>query len=223
MRSEFVASVTHELKTPIATIRALGDTLVSGRVPDAADRQEYARLVVQEAKRLARLIDNLLAYARVTDVADVYRFEAVALAGAVADVLGGFRTQLTSGGFEVQVSIPEGLPAARADRTALHLLLENLVDNAIRYSRNERRLEISARPAAGEVELSVIDRGIGIPEDEIEKVASRFFRGRHAVPGGSGLGLAIASRIAEDHGGKLQLRSGVDLGTTVTVRLPVAP
>ncbi len=223
MRSEFVATVTHELKTPIATIRALGDTLVAGRVSDPAARHEYARLVVQEAKRLARLIDNLLAYARVTDVADVYHFEAISLPGVVEDVLAGFRTQLDVGGFEVVCSMPADLPAVRADRTALGLLLENLVDNAIRYSRAEHRLEIVARPVSRGVEVSVSDRGEGIPADELDKVTLRFFRGRSAGASGSGLGLAIARRIAEDHAGELVIASEPGRGTSVSVRLKLAP
>lgn len=223
LRSEFVATVTHELKTPVATIRALGDTLVAGRVSEPASRHEYAQLVVQEAKRLARLIENLLAYARVTDVADVYRFEAVAVGEAAEETLAGFATQLAASGFLVQRSIPDDLPPVRADRTALRLLLDNLVDNAIRYSRDERRIEIVARRVGRLVEISVDDRGVGIPADELGKVAQKFFRGRHAGSGGTGLGLAIARRIAEDHRGRLLVRSQAGAGTTVTVVLPIAP
>ena len=155
MRSEFVAGVTHELKTPIAAIRALGDTLVAGRVSDPAGRQEYAQLVVQETKRLGRLIDNLLAYARVTDVADFYRFEPLSLSEAVARAFEGFRAQVEAGGFDVRLRVPEDLEAVKADRTALGLLIENLLDNAIRYSRDERFLDISARVVEGKAELTM--------------------------------------------------------------------
>lgn len=222
MRSEFVAGVTHELRTPIAAIRALGDTLVAGRVSDPGARQEYAQLVVQETRRLGRLIDNLLAYARVTDVADFYRFESLSVSETVARALDGFRSQVETGGFEVRLSVPADLPAVRADRTALGLLIENLLDNAIRYSRDERLLDISAHVAEGCMELSVGDRGIGIPADEVDKVGQRFFRGRLAAPGGSGLGLAISRRIAEDHGGQLKVTSGKECGTTVRLTLPLA-
>ena len=100
MRSEFVSSVTHELKTPIATIRAIGDTLVRRRVSDPKAMQDYAQLVVQESKRLARLIDNLLAYARITDVTEVYAFEPVDLAGAVDEAIEIYHAQLTEAGFD---------------------------------------------------------------------------------------------------------------------------
>jgi two-component system phosphate regulon sensor histidine kinase PhoR len=221
MRSEFVATVTHELKTPIATIRAVGDSLVSGRVRTADDQREYAQLVVQEAKRLTRLVDNLLAMSRITDVADVYSFEPLSVDGLVDKVLDEFGQQLAAARFETQVDIPLDLPLVRADRTAVVLMLENLVDNAIRYSPATRSLRISARrDGVNLVVLDVSDTGRGIPDDEIDQVTRKFVRGRHAVSGGSGLGLAIVKRIVTDHGGRLTLRSAVDVGTTVSVSLP---
>jgi signal transduction histidine kinase len=119
--------------------------------------------------------------------------------------------------------MPDDLPAVRADRTALGLLLENLVDNAIRYSRVERRLEVVARRGSRGAEVSVSDRGDGIPADELDKVTLRFFRGRSTGASGSGLGLAIARRIAEDHAGELIIASEQGRGTSVTVRLKLAP
>lgn len=222
MRSEFVASVTHELKTPIAAIRAIGDTLVSGRISDSRSRHEYAVLVVQEAKRLTRLVDNLLAYARITDVAEVYSFEPLDLGASVIDVVEEFRTQLDEKDFELHLDIPTDLPPARGDRTAIHLLLDNLFDNAIRYSKDTRRLQIRAGSQGDAVFVEVSDRGVGIPADEIDHVTRKFFRGRAATTGGSGLGLAIARRIAIDHGGDLEISSSLGSGTTVRVTLKAA-
>jgi signal transduction histidine kinase len=222
MRSEFVATVTHELKTPIATIRAIGDTLASGRISTSGDRREYAELVVQEAKRLTRLVDNLLAMSRITDVADVYSFEPLALDALVDAVLEDFSHPLAAAQFDIQVEMPPDLPAVRADRTAMSLMLENLIDNAIRYSPAIRSLRISAREdGGGLVLLEVADQGRGIPADEIGQVTRKFVRGRHAVSGGSGLGLAIVKRIVADHGGRLGIRSVVNAGTTVGVSLPI--
>jgi signal transduction histidine kinase len=222
MRAEFVSTVTHELKTPIATIRAIGDTLVSGRISGPDAQRDYAQLVVQEAKRLTRLVDNLLAYARITDITEAYAFEALDLASLVDDVIGGFAVQVHEGGVELQLDLPADLPPIRGDRTSLRLMLDNLVDNAIRYSGGARWLQIGAAPDGKLVRVEVRDRGIGIPPDEIGQVTRRFFRGRRARSGGSGLGLAIAARIAGDHGGALTIHSVVDAGTTVCVTLPVA-
>jgi len=221
MRSEFVSTVTHELKTPIATIRAIGDTLVSGRVPGDSGLKEYAGLLVQESKRLERLVENLLAFSRITDVTEVYAFEPVAVEALVDDVLENFRGQLTSGGFRLVQEIPPHIPAVEGDKTALELMLDNLVDNAIRYSRDERLLTIEASMDDAFVSLSVRDRGMGIPADEIDKVTRRFYRGKQTTTAGTGLGLAIVRRIIADHRGSMSIQSELHVGTNVTVKLPI--
>jgi signal transduction histidine kinase len=178
IRSDFVATVTHELKTPIATIRAAGDTLMRGRISGKEESREYGQLVVQEAKRLTRLVENLLAYARVTDVAERYAFEPLDLHAVVAGVHKEFQTQLNAGGFVVEIDIPADLPSALGDPAALRLALQNLVDNAIRYSGEQRSVRIAAARHGGGVRLQVADRGIGIPDDEVVHVTRRFYRGR---------------------------------------------
>jgi signal transduction histidine kinase len=221
MRADFVSAVTHELKTPIANLRAINETLASGRSTLEMSR-EYAQLGIREANRLARLIDNLLAYSKVTDVAAVYSFEPVALGDVVARTLQEFASNLKEGAFEVRVDIPDDVPAVRADPTAVALLLSNVVDNAIRHAKGERRLRIAARRDNGSVTLQVSDRGVGIPRDELARVTRKFFRGRGADFGGSGLGLAIVERIVADHAGSLRIDSEVGRGTTVAVTLPAA-
>jgi signal transduction histidine kinase len=177
---------------------------------------------VQEAKRLTRLVDNLLAYARVTDIADIYFFEATQVDALVSEALDSSHAHLTAARFDVDVDIPGTLPAVRVDRMAIELLLDNLIDNAIRYSTDHHALSIRARARPDFVDIAIIDRGSGIPADEIGRVTRKFVRGRRAVSGGSGLGLAIATRIASDHGGGIAIASQLDEGTTVTVTLPVA-
>lgn len=240
LRSEFVSTVTHELKTPIATIRAAGDTIVRGRITSAEGLREYATLVVQEAKRLGRLVDNLLAYARITDVTELYHFDAIDVRALVDDATQEFGAQLSADTFDLRVEIPPDLPSIWGDPAALRLVLRNLIDNAIRYSGQSRWLHIAARTApGGRVEIAVSDRGIGIPEDEIDQVTRRFFRGRRTTAGsatpeivdgagtggsataGSGLGLAIVQRIIMDHSGTLTIRANTPGGTTVAIVLPV--
>jgi signal transduction histidine kinase len=221
MRSEFVSTVTHELKTPIANIRAINETLAAGRGPAEMSR-EYAQMATDEAKRLSRLIDNLLAYAQMTNVADAYSFEPVALDIAVDHAVKDFRARLTQAGFEVQLSIPPDLPAVRADPTALNLILSNLLDNAVRYAGERRQIAIAARRAGDRVALEVADQGVGIAPDEVKRVTRKFFRGRTASSSGSGLGLAIVERIVADHGGSLEIRSELGAGTTVAITLPSA-
>lgn len=222
LRSEFVSTVTHELKTPIASIRAVGDTLASGRITSTTGQREYAQLAVREAKRLARLVDNLLALSRITDVAEVYFFEALSVHRLIERALEGFQEQLRARHFETRLDIPANLAPLAGDQTAIGLLLDNLIDNAIRYSPTSRLLVISARQTQTLITIDIIDQGQGIPEDEIGQVTRKFFRGRHFVANGSGLGLAIVKRIVTEHHGQLSIASTVGVGTTVSVSFPVA-
>jgi signal transduction histidine kinase len=221
MRADFVSAVTHELKTPIANMRAIHETLASGRVTAETSR-EYAEMGIREATRLTRLVDNLLAYARITDVAHAYAFEPVALEAIVDRSVKEFAPNLAHGDFDVNVDMPDGLPMVKADPTALNLMLNNLLDNTIRYSKERHHLTIAGRAQNGTVTLEVTDKGVGIPEEDLPRVTRKFWRGPESHAGGSGLGLAIVDRIVTDHGGKLEIRSRVGQGTSVIVTLPAA-
>jgi len=220
MRSEFVSTVTHELKTPIATIRAIADALLRGWLSGEGVR-EYAGLLVQESRRLTRLVDNLLAYARVTDVTELYSYERVSPAELIEDSIGSFRQQLTDGHFDVVADVPHDLPLVKGDRTALRLALDNLIDNAIRYSGDRRWIHVEARRSASNVVIEVSDRGQGIPANEIEAVQQRFVRGQGTRTNGSGLGLAIVKRVAAHHAGQFELHSELGVGTRASFGVPI--
>ena len=221
MRADFVSAVTHELKTPLANLRVINETLAAGRATPEMIR-EYARMGIGEATRLTRLVDNLLAYSRVTDVADVYSFEPVSISAVAQRSLQEFGANLHRDHFAVEVELPEDLPLVEGDPNALGLLLNNLIDNAIRYSKDTRWIGVSARSDGPGVTLEVSDHGVGIPADELSRVTRKFFRGRGWVAGGSGLGLAIVDRIVADHGGTMAIRSTEGQGTTVSVTIPAA-
>lgn len=218
MRSEFVSSVTHELKTPLATILTAADTLLRGRVTTGDGVKRYARLVAQESRRLKRLVDNLLAYARVTDVTDVYTFQPLEPAELVDAALRGF-AQLADAA--VQLDVPRTLPTIRADRTSIVLALDNLIDNALRYAVGQPWLAIRGTRRDGVVEISIEDHGVGIPASELPLVTRRFVRGRSSSVPGSGLGLAIVSRVVADHQGELRIESTPGCGTTIRLTFPV--
>jgi signal transduction histidine kinase len=219
MRSEFVSTVTHELKTPMSVIQSVGETMLRGRVSSPEQQREYAQLLVQETYRLRRLVDNLLAYARVTEVADVYTFEPLQPEQVVDEVVHGFRKLLGDRGIEVHVSTPGPLPPVKADRASLVFALDNLLDNAIRHA-GATQIQLDTRLIENAVEFVVADRGRGIPDDELKRVQQPFVRG--GASRGSGLGLAIVRRIAAAHRGWFRLESRVDAGTTATLAIPVA-
>ena len=220
MRSEFVSTVTHELKTPMSVIQSIGETMVRGRVSSPEQQREYAQLLVQETYKLRHLIDNLLAYARVTEVADVYAFEPVQPEDVVEEVVHGFRKLLRDRGIDATVSVPDPLPSIRGDRTSIIFALHNLVDNAMRHA-GATHIDLGARLRDQVVEFVVADRGRGIAEDELKRVQQPFVRGGSASRG-SGLGLAIVRRIAAAHRGSFRLESGAGTGTTATLAIPVS-
>lgn len=221
LRADFVSAVTHELKTPLTNLQAICASLASSRTTiDAV--QEYGAMGLGEARRLSRLVDNLLEASRVTDITSVYQFTSVPLAAVVDRSVGEFAPVLTRDGFTVTLTLPEDLPPVRADATALGLMLNNLIDNAIRYAGDGREIAISASAHRHSVTLVVRDTGVGIPDEDLARVTHRFFRGRRLSVEGSGLGLTIVERIARDHGGRLLIHSTVGTGTTVSVTLPTA-
>lgn len=222
VRADFVATVTHELKTPLSTIRAAGETIARGRVRTDQALKRYANVLMREERKLTRLVNNLLAYSRVTDVTEVYSFEPQDPGELIAEATQGFRRQLADGDFDLQVRVTADVPLVRADRTALVLALDNLIDNAIRYSRDVKSVAVGASVENGHVRFDVVDRGAGIPADELPRVKRRFVRGRTAKGDGNGLGLAIVNRIAADHKGVFELSSEVGAGTTATLLIPVA-
>jgi signal transduction histidine kinase len=203
----------------MSVIQSIGETMVRGRVSSPEQQREYAQLLVQETYRLRHLIDNLLAYARVTQVADVYTFEPVQPEEVVEEVVHGFRKLLRERAIEVSVEIPDPLPTIRGDRTSIVFALDNLLDNAMRHA-GAKRIELGARVRDNAVEFVVSDGGRGIPDEELKRVQQPFVRG-DAGSRGSGLGLAIVRRIAAAHRGWFKLESRVDIGTTATLGIPV--
>jgi signal transduction histidine kinase len=219
MRSDFVSSVTHELKMPLTNILAMADTL--GRVPVSPETiQTFSGLLKQESTRLKRLINNLLASARVTDIANAYSFEPLAIATIIEHVLQVFQHPLTEGGFTLDVDIPIDVSLVRVDRDSMILVMDNLLDNAIRYSADNRSIRIAVRNEPPNVVVEIEDRGVGIPERDLQTVQRKYVRGRHVQPGGSGLGLSIVGRIVGDHGGRFVLDSTYGVGTIARVILP---
>ena len=221
MRSRFVSSVTHELKTPLANIHALAATLArQSQVPGERYRQ-YPRLLIRETSRLSGLVDNLLAYARITDVSEAYAFEPLAAAELVDEALRTFQPRLSEGGIKVQFDMSSDLPFVRVDQRAMMLALNNLIENAMRHVDHSGHIRISVRCVDSTVYLEVQDDGCGISPVKLaalrESIASRAF----SPSDGGGLGLAIASKVVADHGGTFTVDSVLGTGTRCVIGLPV--
>ncbi|MEQ1908625.1 MAG: HAMP domain-containing sensor histidine kinase [Vicinamibacterales bacterium] len=219
LKSEFVSAVTHELKTPLVTIRLVGDTLARGRYASTETIQEYAELLSQEAAKLSQSIDHLLTYARYSESMPPTELVAMDLTDLVDDAVDRFRTNLTERESTLNVEVPVELPRVRVDSRAMSQALEIVLDNALKFSEGKPEITISARDEGAFVRLTVADRGLGIHPDDLAHVQERFFRGRNASANGSGLGLAIANRIVRQNGGEIRIASGLGAGTQVHLLL----
>jgi signal transduction histidine kinase len=224
LKSDFVANVSHELKTPLALIRLFAETLELGRVPTEEKKQQYHRIINKESRRLTQLINNILDFSRIEAGRKEYRFVRTDVAAVVRDVVDAYRFQIEQHGFTLDVGIAEDLPEMELDPEALSQALINLLNNAIKYSPNEKTIAVSARREGERVLVSVRDRGIGIPKGEQKRIFEKFYRVETSVvhtTKGSGLGLALVQHITEAHGGLVEVTSVPGEGSTFTLSLPV--
>jgi signal transduction histidine kinase len=224
MKSDFVANVSHELKTPLALIRLFAETLELGRVPNAEKARQYHRIINKESRRLTQLINNILDFSRIEAGRKEYRFAPGDAGAVVRDVVEAYRFPIEQQGFSLAVDVPDDLPELPIDPEALSQALINLVNNAIKYSPDEKRIEIRARREGGAVRLSVTDHGIGIPRSEQKKIFEKFYRAESSLvhtTKGSGLGLALVQHIMEAHGGRVEVASAPGEGSTFALVLPL--
>jgi signal transduction histidine kinase len=223
LKAEFVANVSHDLKTPLSLIRVYGETLEMGRVSDEATRQEYYRVINHESERLSRLIDNVLDFSRIEGGRRTYDLVPMSVEPVVRDTVESFAYVLAQEGFKVDVAIQPDLPDVSMDVDAVSQALANLIDNAIKYSEKLRVLTVEAALQDGGIALTVGDEGIGIPQDEQARIFDKFYRvGRSETQGrrGSGVGLALVRHVAEAHGGRVSVDSRPDEGSRFTLWLP---
>ena len=224
LRKEFVANVSHELKSPLTSIRSLTETLLDGALQDAEHNRRFVELIDQDAARLTRLIDDLLALSEIESQAMPLRLAEVPLRALAESVVGAVHAAAEARRLSVSVEIPAEL-TVEADPDRLRQVLSNLVENAIKYNRDGGRIRLTARRQPAAVELEVEDTGIGIPPEDQDRVFERFYRvdkARSRELGGTGLGLAIVKHIVDAHGGQVSVRSRPEHGTTFTVRLPAS-
>ena len=224
LKSAFVANVSHELKTPLALIRLFAETLELGRVPSDGKKREYYHVINKESQRLTTLIDNVLDFSRIEAGRKEYRFEPTDVGRIVEDVLEAYRFPIETQGFALEVRVAEDLPEVEVDKEAIGQALVNLVNNAIKYSRDEKSIRIALGKDDGRVLLSVADRGIGIARSEQTKIFEKFYRAEDSLvhdSKGSGLGLALVRHIMEAHGGDVEVESAPGSGSTFTLVLPI--
>ncbi len=230
LKSNFVADVSHELKTPLALIRMYAETLQSGRIASDEKKQEYYSVIARESTRLTNLINGILDFARIEAGGKEYELQPTDAGKVVRETYEAYRPQLEHHGFEHRLDIAPGLPRIDADADALSQILVNLIQNAIKYSGDDKFLGIEVtgdvRRGRSGVLISLHDRGIGIRPDDRARLTEGFFRSqdeRVRQVGGTGLGLALVKRIVEAHHGSLDIESRLVKGSTFRVFFPASP
>jgi signal transduction histidine kinase len=226
LKSDFVANVSHELRTPLALIRLYAETLELGRLTAQEKYQEYFRIIREESERLTALINNILDFSRIEAGRKEYEFKETNLAELVRTTLDSYRFQIEQNGFAFEENISGDIPPVNVDREAIARSLLNLVNNALKYSKDQKYIGVSLYRSNGSVKLEVQDRGIGIAAAEQDKIFEKFYRcGDPLVHNtkGSGLGLSLVRHIAQAHGGNVFVESVPDKGSKFTIALPIDP
>ena len=225
LKSDFVSNVSHELRTPLALIRLYAETLELGRITTQEKKQEYYRIIRKESERLTALINNILDFSRIEAGHKEYEFRQTDIADLVRNTLDSYRYQIEQQGFAFEESIDPNLPPVRVDREAIARALVNLVNNALKYSADEKFLGVKLYRANGSVKLEVSDHGIGITRREQSKIFEKFYRtGDPLVHNtkGSGLGLSLVRHITRAHGGDVEVESTPGKGSKFILSLPLA-
>ncbi len=225
-RSQFVASVSHELKTPLTAIRMFAETLEMGRFQDEAARKEYLETISNECDRLSRLVNDVLLFSKIEQGKAVYRFRRVALAEALGKAARALSYPLSQHGFELRMEIDEDLPPVNADPDALEQAVLNLLTNAMKYSGARKEIELRLARQDGHAAIQVTDYGVGVAAAEQARIFEKYYRAptpeNRGIPG-TGLGLTLVAQIAKAHGGSVDVKSAPGEGSTFTIRLPLEP
>jgi signal transduction histidine kinase len=224
MKSNFVSSVSHELRAPIASVRLMAENLEHGKVPEPAGQNAYFHFIAQECQRLSSLIENILDFSRIEEGRKQYEIEPVDLTALTRQTVRLMETRAADRGVRLESVLPEKIVSVDADGKALQQALVNLVDNAIKHSPKGAAVRIGLESDADSLRLWVEDRGEGIPPEEQAIIFERFYRRGSELrreTQGVGIGLSIVKHIVEAHGGTIRVRSAVGQGSRFTIELAV--
>ncbi len=224
LKSDFVSNVSHELRTPLALIRLYAETLELGRITTADKKQQYYRIIRKESERLTALINNILDFSRIEAGRKEYEFRKTDIAELVRNTLDSYRYQIEQQGFALEENIDPNLPALELDREAIARALVNLINNALKYSDDDKFLGVKLFRENGVVKLEVEDHGIGIGRNDQSKIFEKFYRAGDPLvhnTKGSGLGLSLVQHISQAHGGDIAVESAPGRGSKFVLSLPV--
>jgi signal transduction histidine kinase len=224
IKSDFVSSVSHEFKTPLTSIKALAERLKEGKVKDQSKAEQYFSVISQDTEKLTRLVKNILDFSKTEEGKKEYEFTETDVAQFMTQQIENFRKVEIQKGAKIHTQIPKDIPHLFVDRDALSQAIINLLDNASKFSPDKKEISIILKSDAENIIIEVKDKGIGIPQDEINKIFDKFYQGkstlRHSVTG-TGLGLTLVRHIVEAHGGRISVESKIGQGSTFALIFPI--
>ena len=224
VRSQFVASVSHELKTPLTAIRMYAETLAMGRSRDEQTKSEYLETIVNESERLARLVDNVLDFSKIEQGKKIYRLRPIRLEDVAGSAVRAMQFPLAQQGFQLHYSAEPDMPELKADPDAIQQAILNLLTNAMKYSGDAREIDLRLAARNGDAVIEVADRGLGMEPEEQQRVFEKFYRAlshESRLIAGTGLGLTLVAHIAKAHGGRVRVESSPGAGSTFSILIPI--
>jgi signal transduction histidine kinase len=224
VRAQFVASVSHELKTPLTAIRMFAETLAMGRTGDERTKSEYLETIVNESERLARLVDNVLDFSKIEQGKKLYRLRPTRLEEVAGSAARALQFPLAQQGFQLNLIVQDEMPGVQADPDAIQQAILNLLTNAVKYSGDAREIDLRLGARNGDAVIEVVDHGLGMAHDERKRVFEKFYRApshESRLIAGTGLGLTLVAHIAQAHGGHVEVESAPGAGSTFCIFIPI--
>jgi signal transduction histidine kinase/tetratricopeptide (TPR) repeat protein len=224
IKSDFVSSVSHEFKTPLTSMKALTERLENGKVTQTAKMNQYISIISHDIDRLVRLVSNILNFSNIEEGKKVYKKEETDIAIWLKEIINNFKKESIESGINISSSIEDDLPALYIDKDAMTQAIFNLLDNAVKFSRGEKMVRVTVEKNENLIIIKVKDKGIGIENDEKDKIFEKFYRGKSAVKyyiKGTGLGLALVKYAVEAHNGHIDVESEPGWSIVFSITLPV--
>ena len=225
MRKEFVANVSHELRTPLTSIKSYSETLLDGALEDREIAEDFLTVINTEADRMTRLIRDLLQLSRLDNQQTKWSFKKMSLVDLIKSTVERMKIEVDSRQQQIECFVINEIPEIEGDYGRLEQVAFNIIGNAVKYTPEGGTITVYIGKIYNDVYFKVADTGIGIPEEDLDRIFERFYRvdkARSREMGGTGLGLSIAKEIVEAHKGTINISSKIGMGTEVTVRLPVS-
>lgn len=224
VRMDFVANVTHEIRTPLTAIIGYLETIQSGAINDREETKKFIDIILKQAERLNRLVEDLLTISNIEMKQAVLHFESVSLNQAVSNMISLITTKANLKRITVHNNVSDNFPLIKADRDRLTQIFVNILDNAVKFTPDGGEVVITATESESYAVVSIQDSGIGVPKDEIGRLGERFYRvdkSRSRDLGGTGLGLSIVKHLMIAHGGRMEIESQLGKGTKISLFFPV--